>query len=50
MPKELYAIVENKWHHCLNVEKYIRETTLAQVMSKLTRGKINKVTVELNLI
>ena len=21
MPKELYTIVENKWHHCLNVEK-----------------------------
>ena len=20
MPKELYAIVENKWNHCLNVE------------------------------
>lgn len=42
MPKELYTIVENKWHHCLNVEKQIRETTLAQLMPKLTKGKIKK--------
>ena len=21
MPKELYSIVENKWHYCLNMEK-----------------------------
>ena len=42
MPKELYTIVENKWHHFLNVEEKKRETILAQVMPKLTRGKISK--------
>lgn len=35
MPKELYTIVENKWHYCLKIEKEIRESTLAQVMSDL---------------
>ena len=29
MPKELYTIVENKWHYCLNLEKQRRESTLA---------------------
>ena len=24
MPKELYSLIENKWHYCLNVEKDIR--------------------------
>lgn len=42
MPKELYAIVENKWHYCLNLEKEIRESTLGQVMLELIRGKITK--------
>ena len=42
MPKELYSIVENKWHYCLNVEKEIRESTLACVMPKLTKGQITK--------
>ena len=42
MPKELYTIVENKWHYCLNLEKKIRESTLAQVMLELTKGKITK--------
>ena len=42
MPKELYTIVENKWHYCLNLEKKIRESTLAKVMLELTRGKITK--------
>ena len=32
MPKELYSIVENKWHYCINMEKEIRESTLACVM------------------
>ena len=40
MPKELYSIVENKWHYCLNMEKEIRESTLARVMPELTKGKI----------
>ena len=38
MPKELYSIVENKWHYCLNMEKEIRESTLAHVMPNLTKG------------
>ena len=29
MPKELSSIVENKWHYCPNMEKEIRESTLA---------------------
>ena len=36
MPKELYEIVENKWHYCLQMEKEIRESTLARVLSNLT--------------
>ena len=23
IPKDLYSIIENKWHYCLNVEKEI---------------------------
>ena len=42
MPKDLYSIVENKWHYCLNMEKEIRESTLAQVMLEMTKGKITK--------
>ena len=42
MPKELYEIIENKWHYCLKMEKEIRESTLAQVMPDLPRGKIKK--------
>ena len=42
MPKELSSIVENKWHYCLNMEKEIRESTLACVMPKLTKGKMTK--------
>ena len=42
MPKELYLIVENKWQYCLNMEKEIRESTLARVMLKLTKGQINE--------
>lgn len=38
MLEELYSIVENKWH--LNMEKEIRESTLAHVIPKLTKGKI----------
>ena len=32
MPKNLYSIVENKWHYCLNMENEIRESTLAQAI------------------
>ena len=42
MPKELYSIVENRWHYCLNMEKEIRESTLAHVMPNLTKGQISK--------
>ena len=42
MPKDLYSIVENKWHYCLNMEKEIRESILAQVMPELSRGQITK--------
>ena len=42
MPKELYSLIKNKWHYCLNLEKEIRESTLANVFPKLTRGKITK--------
>ena len=42
MPRELYKIVENKWHYCLKMEKEIKESTLAQVMLDLTRGQITK--------
>ena len=42
MPKDLYSIVENKWHYFLNMEKEIRESKLAQVMLELTRGQITK--------
>ena len=42
MTKELYSIVENKWHYCLNMEKEIRESTLARVMPELNKGKIRK--------
>ena len=42
MPKELYKVVEDKWHYCLQMEKEIRETTLARVMPDLTKGQIKK--------
>ena len=42
IPKGLYDIVEQKWHYYLNFEKQIRETTLAKVMQKLTKGQIAK--------
>ena len=29
MPKELYTIIENKLHYCLDLEKQIKESTLA---------------------
>ena len=42
MEKDLYIILENKWHYCLKMEKEIRESTLVQVMPELTRGQIAK--------
>ena len=42
MPKELYTLVEKKWHYCLNMAREIRESTLARVMLELTKGQITK--------
>ena len=42
IPKELYSIVETKWNYCLNMEKEIRESNLAQVILELRKGKIIK--------
>ena len=41
-PKNLYDRVEKKWHYCLNLERQIRETYLAQVISKLNKSQIAK--------
>ena len=38
MPKELYKIVEDKWHFCLKMEKEIRESTLTRLFPDLTKG------------
>ena len=43
MSKELYSIVENKSHYCLNMEKEIRESTLARFLPNLTKGQIKNV-------
>ena len=42
MPIDLYSIIENKWHYYLNMEKEIRESTLARVIPQLTKGQITK--------
>lgn len=42
MPKELTSFVQNKWHYCLKMDKEIRESTLAHVMSYLTKIQITK--------
>lgn len=38
LPKELYKIVEEKWHFCLQTKKEIRESTLARMLPNLTRS------------
>ena len=40
IPKDLYSVIENKWHYCLSMEKEIRESTLARVMPELTKPEI----------
>ena len=40
MPKELYKIVEDKWHFFLQTEKEIRESTLARLLPDLTKSQI----------
>lgn len=42
IPKSLYDRVEQKWHYCLDIEKQIRETTLAQVMPELSKANMTK--------
>ena len=42
MTKELYSLIENKWHYCLNLEKEIRESTLANLFPKFKRVQITK--------
>ena len=44
MPKELYSLIENKWHYCFNLEKDIRESTLENLFLEFKRGKIIKKT------
>ena len=44
MPKELHSLVENKWHYCLELERKIRESTLADIFPNLKNVQImNKV-------
>ena len=38
MPKRLYEKLEKKWNYCLNLERQIRESSLAQVMPKLSKA------------
>ena len=42
MPKILYERVDQKWRYCLDTERKIRETALAQVMPKLSKARIAK--------
>ena len=40
--KELFDRVEQKWQYSLNIERQIRETTLAQVMPELDKETMAK--------
>lgn len=40
IPKDLYSLIENKWHYCLNIEKEIRESTLAELFPEMKKGQI----------
>ena len=42
IPKELSSLIENKWHYCLQMERDMRESTLARVMPDLSKGQITK--------
>ena len=44
MPKELYSLIENKWHYYLNLEKDIRESKLANLILELKKVKMTKKT------
>ena len=41
LTKELYKIVEDKWHFFLKTEKEIRESTFARLLIDLTKSQIN---------
>ena len=43
MPKELYKIVEDRWNFCLQMEREIRESTLARLLPDLTKDEIKNV-------
>ena len=44
MPKEISSLIENKWHYCLDMERQIREATLANLFTDLKSEQIkNKV-------
>ena len=38
MPKELNSLIENKWHYCLELERQIRESTLANLVLEIGRA------------
>ena len=40
LPKELYKIIEDRWHFCLKTEKEIRESSLARLLPDLTKSQI----------
>ena len=42
MPKDLYSLIENKWLYCLNLEKQIRESTLANLFPEFKKVQIIK--------
>ena len=42
MPKELYSLIENKWHYFLNLEKDIRDSTSVNLFPKFKRWQITK--------
>ena len=42
MPKELYSLIENKWHYYLNLEKQRRESTLENLFPEFKKVQITK--------
>ena len=42
MPKVLYSLIEDKWNYYLDLEKDIRESTLANLFPDFKRGQITK--------
>ena len=48
LPKELISLIENKWHYCLDLERQIREATLANLFTKLKSGQIKNIVKKYN--